>query len=350
MNDLPLDDDKFDQRLRDDLAALVREAGDPPALATGRPSSGASRGRLVAAAAVALVVVVAGALMWSVRGHDRDRQSVLADRVQDRILDHGRDLVGARWWLIRAEQDGAPLDLGGVQDIGLHLSDELCDTDGSSRCRPSGPIVWASNSCNGFRGPYELPSPGTIELGSPGPSEQMGCAGPLVDAMRAVYLEGTVRYEVEGELLKVRRNGVVLTYEASDGPFAPTQGLVVDEGTSSGESHRLVWEGAYLAFQTADTDQEIAIGGTRLGEDPGRINPSRSTVGGRPYVLAIVPAASKRIVYEPVGGTPQEVSIHDVGSATSTVVGSFVDAAPDTWELVAYDVNGTELQRYHWGQ
>ncbi len=351
MNDRPLDDAELDQRLRTGFDALAREAGDPPVLPSGGSDPGRLSSRRVAVAAVVLVALGAGGLIWSVRDRGEPDRRVATERAQDPATATDRPLVGTRWWLVRAERDGQPVDLGGRPDIGLHLTEGLpCEAGPAIRCPASKPTMWASDACNGFTGPYELPSPGTIEVGAQtGPQTAMGCGGTLVDVIGTVYDPGLAGYEVRGDQLVMDRDGVVLTYEASDGPFSPPRGTVIDQGEVGTESYRLVWDGPSLAFQTADTERDIAYGGTGLGEDPGRINVTRATVADRAYLLAIVPAAAARVVYEPVGGTPKELPIHDVGSPTSAVVGAFVDEAPDTWHLVAYDADDLELHRFRWG-
>lgn len=352
MNDRPLDDDALDRRLRTDLDALVRAAGDPPVLASDRRERGRRpHPRAIALAAAAVLVAVAAAgLIWSATDRDRRDQRVATEPSPDPTTDGERPLAGTRWWLVRAEQDGQPQDLGGRRDLGLRLTEEpICGPSPDVGCPWTGPTLSASDACNGITRSYELPSPGTIELGEDtGATTDMACGGGLVDLLATTYGPGALRYEVRGEQLVVTRDGVVLTYEASDGPFAPVAGTLVDEGEVGPEGYQLVWNGG-LTLQTADIQAGVAQGGTGLGDDPGRINTTRASIGDRAYVLAVVPIEAVRVVYEPLGGEAQELPIERVDSPTSAVVGAFVADAPDTWFLVAYDADGLELHRYRWG-
>ncbi|HMJ78697.1 MAG TPA: hypothetical protein VK507_22125 [Iamia sp.] len=350
MNDL--DDADLAARLRAGFDALAREAGDaPPRLRETTPGPAFRPHRLVLVAAVALLTLAVGALAWGLLDQAEADRRVSTDAAQDPPSASDRPLVGTRWWLVRAEGDGQPLGLGGREDIGLFLSAESpCgERSGTPDCPWTGPTLSASDACNGVSGPYDRPTPGSIELGSErGPTTLMGCSGALVELLRGVFEPGGIGYEITGDQLVLTRQGAVLTYEASDGPFAPISGTVIDEGEVGAESYRLVWTGAELELKVADSEGTV-VNGAGLGDDPGRINPTRSEIAGEPYLFAIVPIESTRVVYEPVNGTPQELPIHRVDSTTSSVVGGFVDGAPETWQIVAYDSEGLELHRYRWG-
>ena len=119
---------------------------------------------------------------------------------------------------------------------------------------------------------------------------------------------------------------------------------MVDDGELAAHAYRLVWDGeGGLELEVVDW------GGAGVGADPGRVNAMRQDVDGSSYLFGIVPATAARVVYEPAGGEPQELAIHDVGDSENAVVGQLVDADPATWDLVAYDTAGNEIHRLQWG-
>lgn len=333
-----LDDGALQERLRTGFEALAAEAGGPPPFPErAKPVARSPRRAYAVAAAVVLLALVGGVLAWA--GRDKPSDERIATGPEE---GGDRPLLETRWWLMAATQDGLPVEVAAGSGIGVQFV-ERWGCEGSD-C-PMRPAMIASDACNGVSRRFTRAGD-TIELGQAvGASTLMACTGPLPDLLVSVFGGDRLRVQVRGDELLVRAGGAVLTYRAADGPFAPTVGEVVDEGGVGATSYRLVWEQRSLQLQASATLDGYGRGGTGLGEDPGRINVARSKVDGRPYLLAIVPAEAARVVYEPTGGPPQEMEVHDVGSDTSAVVGQFVDEAPKTWLVVAYAADGVELHR-----
>lgn len=358
----PDPDDDLARTLRIGFAALEAELGEAPTApsAPARPGPSTTRARALVAAALVAAAALAGVLAWqTTRSEDPEERVATAPERES----GGPSLVGTPWWLVSAVDGDTDVSLGGRMDVGLALLEPApCDpADGDPDCDPDLGTLTASDACNGVSRTYAVEGQ-TLVLGRPvGGTTAMACDSPLVTLLGQVWDRRSdspeapteVGWEIEGDRLTVRSSDKVLTYRAGDGPFAPTGGTVVDEGAEGGQRYRLVWGGADqdggLQLEVADDDVVMARGGSGLGEDPGRINTMRSEVGDRAYLFAIVPAEAARVVYEPVGGTPVDVEVTDVGSATSAVVGTFVDEDPPAWHLVAYASDGLELHRYRWG-
>lgn len=346
--DAPTPDDELAQHLRAGFDALADEIGAPPPfpragqVPAGRP--GRARAYALAAAA-AVLLVAAGTVVWSARdGSSGERVAAVPDTGP--VVD--RPIEGTRWWLSAAEADGKPVELVPERGpIGLQVTKRAsCEGYVGGGCEEGQQVLWASDTCNGVERVVDV-GPATIGLQtSDGPTTGMECSGPLVELLDRVYAAGILGYRIDGDQLRVTRGGAELTYEASDGPFGPTTGTIIDEGRIGPGSYRVVYLDGGLSFQKGDTEHDLVQGGSGLGDDPGRINLSLESVQGRPYVLATVPKAAARVVYEAAGTEPRELEIHEVDSEVSSVVASFVDTAPEAWQLVAYDADGDELHRY----
>jgi hypothetical protein len=110
-----------------------------------------------------------------------------------------------------------------------------------------------------------------------------------------------------------------------------------------------VWDGGGLTIEMTEPGGGYRPGVASVGTDPGRVNAMRITVQGREYMFGIVPAAATRVVYEPEGGEADDIEVRDVGDDEVAVLGQFVEATPEAWDLVAYDASGRELNRLSWG-
>jgi hypothetical protein len=344
--------DNLDARLRAGLAAVVDEAGEPPAFPD--ESGGASplprvggRTRVLAVAALVLAVIAVGAVVAATRGGDRDHEVETASP-PTRRQGADRTLVGTRWWLVSVRKGAKDIAVD-RPDVALQLRTEPpCDGREDRGCI-DGDVIFASDACNGVQRRYVLRDD-EIELGEHvGATTAMGCSGPLVTTLGEVYEGRSVTYEISGDELTIRSRDATLTYRASEGPFAPVAGTVLDEGEVGDTSYRLAGTSEGLEFQTGKTASDLARGGMGVGEDRGRINVMRGSVAGRAYLFGFVPADSARVVYEPTGAEAQELEIHRAEDGKLVAVGQFVDAAPATWMVVAYDADGLELHRMRWG-
>lgn len=341
MNDSnELDEVALDERLRSGLAAVVEAAGDPPALDGNVPSPTSHRARrwIAAAAAVVVLIGVAGAVA-SRTGDGGGGEQINTDRAgTTEVAKPNRPLMDTRWALVSAERAGASVETQAGQPIGL-------------RFMTAEPTMFASDACNGVSREYQVEGD-TVVLGDRvGGTRAMACSGPLVTLLGDVFGADLLRYVIDGDQLEVRAHGVdgVMTYRAVDGVFAPTGGTVVDRGEVSDAQYRLLWEAGGLSMEVGDATTAMWAGGGGLGDDPGRINADRRSVRGKDYVYGIVPAAAVRVVYEPMSGAAQELEVHQVGSKTSAVVGQFVDRGAAEWMLTAYDADDIELFRYRFG-
>lgn len=198
-----------------------------------------------------------------------------------------------------------------------------------------------SDACNGVSRKMTVVGD-TVKLGENfGAHTAMACAGPLPTLLQRFFAS---------DELRLATGTAVLTYRALDTTFGPTSSLIVDHGESGAQSYRLVWENGGLSFQTVDTSTGAGgRGGAGVGAEPGKINAMRSAVDGKAYLFGIIPATAARVVYEPTGGAPEELAIHDVRDDRYAAIGQFVDASPAKWQVVAYDSAGTELDRLRWG-
>jgi hypothetical protein len=264
-------------------------------------------------------------------------------------------LLDTRWWLVRAT-DGATevaVPTGGTKYLGLELrSSADCDAahEAEGLCA-SGPQLVGSDACNGVSREVAVEGD-TVRLGDGfGVHTAMACSDALHNLLADFFAADAFTYTVEAGALRLRsRPGdVVLTYQAMEGPFGPTDSTIVDEGESGAGAYRLVWEGGGLTLQMAAGSEGGNAGTSGVGSDPGRVNAMRTPVQDGEYMFGIVPATATRVVYEPEGGTPEELEVRDVGDDAFAVVGQFVEAAPDRWELVAYAADGAELHRLRWG-
>ena len=341
MNDSnDLDDVVLDERLRSGLAAVVEAAGDPPPLDGNvpGPTSHLAR-RWVAVAAAVVVLMGVAAAVASRTGDDKRGEQIITGRTgTSEVAKPSRPLVDTRWALVSAERAGGSVETPAEQPIGL-------------RFMTAEPTMYASDACNGASREYRVDGD-TVVLGDRvGGSTMMACSGPLVTLLGDVFGADLLRYVIEGDQLELRAEDVdgVLTYRAVDGVFAPTTGTVVDHGEVGDAQYRLLREGEGLSLEVGDATTEMWAGGGGLGDDPGRINADRRAIRGQDYVYGIVPAAATRVVYEPMGGTAEELQIHQVGSKTSAVVGQFVDRGAAEWMLTAYDADDIELFRYRFG-
>lgn len=335
--------DDLADRLRAGLDALADEVGDPPPFPeTGRPARPApSRAYALSAAALVLVALAVGTFAWTQR--DGDQQVATVSTTQPAP---DRPLVGTRWWLDAVADHGRPVDLPD-QALGLQIRKQAtCEGYVGGTCETGQLVLWAADRCNGVQR-IVVAGRATLELGDAGgPTTLMACTDPFTDLVKAVFRPGPASYRIDGEELTVTRDGTRLTYRASDSPFGPTNGTIIDEGEIGPASYRVVYADGGLGFAKGDTKQDIVEGGSGLGDDPGRTNMTRESVQGRPYVLAIVPKAAVRVVYEAPGEEPMEMEVHQVDSKVSSVVAGFVPTAAETWQLTAYDAHGQELHRY----
>ena len=340
MNDSnELDEVALDERLRTSLAAVVDEAGDPPALDGIARSLAPHRARRWMAVAAAAALLVGGAAVLASRTGDGGGEHITADsRGTTEVARPDRPLLDTKWALVSAERGGASVKARAGRPIGL-------------RFMTATPTMVASDACNGVSREYRVKGD-TVVLGDRvGGSSLMACVGPLVTLLGDVFGADLLRYVIDGDRLQLRADGVdgVLTYRAVDGVFAPTTGTVVDHGEVADAQYRLLWEGRGLSLEVGDATTAMWAAGGGLGDDPGRINADRRSVRGQDYVYGIVPAAATRVVYEPMGGASQALKIHQVGSKTSAVVGQFVDRGAAEWMLTAYDADDIELFRYRFG-
>ncbi|MCU1356770.1 MAG: hypothetical protein JWM89_2188 [Acidimicrobiales bacterium] len=344
----PDEDPLLDDRLRDGLAALVRETGDPPVLPSAAPLAVSHSGRRWAAVAAVILLAAGASFLVRAQGHGHRRSGmVTANKQATTRPKPDQPLEGTRWALLEVRKAGSAIVLRQDRPIGLRF----LRTCTGPNCPSRASFMTASDGCNGVRRTYRIERDEVVLGKAVGGSTLMKCGGPLVELLGTVYRADRLTFAIDGDRLHVRVPGVdaSLTYVVASGPFAPTTGQVVDQGHYGGAQYRLVWNKGSLDMEVADSNTILWGGGGGLGDDPGRINDMRGSVRGRPYLFAIVPAASARVVYEPVGGAPQDLTIHRVDSKTSAVVGQFVHDGPVVWSLVAYDADGIELHRDRWG-
>ena len=338
-------DDDLAVRVRSGLDALAREAGPAPALtsAATQPARRTQRAWVTAGALVAVVGVLI-AIVFAATRPDADQQVASGN---DTTANGPRPLLDTHWWLTSATDGGEsePIPTTGTPDFALRFLDGGSCEGIDAGCY-DGPRMEGSDACNGVTRKTAIEG-NTISLGEDyGAHTAMACPGGLPDVMAKLFGSDEITYSIDGDELVLRSadGEVVLTYEAIDSPFGPTDSPVVDEGQLGEHAYRLVWQGSGLDFEATEW------GRAGVGTDPGRINAMRDDIDGQhSYLFGIVPGTAARVVYEPTGGDPQEIEIYDVGDAQFAVIGEAVDARPDTWNLVAYDAAGNEIDRLRWG-
>jgi hypothetical protein len=333
---------QMSERMRHALQFLAQEAGPPPSwdrVMTGRraaprlPKRVALVGCLVALVGLGAIVVV----------QRDDPGQRLATSPSTPTGSEMRSLVGTKWWLASAIDAGEPLAVPttGTPDLGLRFAETV-----------GGLNAVGSDACNGFKRAVTVRAD-QIEIGDQiGPTTLMACTGGLARLLQTFYRPGEIKYRIDGNHLElVSGDGAAeLIYVAIDTPFGPTASPVVDHGISETGAYRLVWDDSGgVEYETTDLDSSPGTtGGAGVGADPGRVNAMLAAFEDRPYLFGILPADTVRVVYEPSGGSPEELTVHDVGDPNFLVIGGFVTAASPSWEVTAYDMAGHEIHRLRW--
>ena len=262
----------------------------------------------------------------------------------------GLPLSRSRWWITEVTLDGNQLAAPSGRSVGgeLRFLDHVdCTSKDAIECYTGTQMV-GSDACNGVSRKVTIDTH-DVTLGDEfGIGTLMACSGPLPDTLARFFRSSTLRYSIVGNQLSLATpsGDIVVTYRALTTPFGPANGEVVDDGSSNRSPFRLVWNQG-LALEMRD-DIWSNAGGAGVGADPGRVNAMRVDVGGRQYLFGIAPAATARATYQPYGGAVRTLTLHEVGDATSKVVGQFVDDDTNGWKLTAYDATGRVIHTLDW--
>lgn len=256
-------------------------------------------------------------------------------------------LLGTSWALTGATRDGQPVDVSSADrpPRWSFVADGSC-----TGC--VGPMLEGSDGCNDVSWEISVDA-ASISLLERGMSTDALCTGELHDVMRAVFGGGSMAYAIDGDQLEVATadRDIVLEFtslDALDDPFPATAATIVDAGEEGHIAYRLTWLGGWLGLELLNLTVPAVPSGSGFGMVMSPIYAERHDIGGRPYVVARMPAEVARAVYQPEGGPSIELALHDVAAPPARVVGEFIDDASTEWALVTYDGDGAELHRFVW--
>ncbi|WP_426572754.1 hypothetical protein [Aquihabitans sp. McL0605] len=369
MTETPPPDDALDDRIRAGLDALVREAPAAPELPTGSPAATPVRatrpaGRrrpiligLAAAAVLVLVVVSATHLHRSGRDERLRVGDATTTTAGPAAAVSDRPLYGTLWTLSALTEKGGPVDLSGLLRHPPTVAfDEA--TDCREQCDRQGhPGFELYDGCNSGGG--DLRVDGDEMWGVGGVVTVVGCRGltvaPFVPEPRGASEQGATTFAVTGDTLVLHGpDGRVLTYKASDAPFASPDGAVVFQDRISTGSYRLTWEGPD-GHERLDFESVTSGGANKPteavdldAERPDQVVAAKASLGDEDVVFGVVSDLAVRLSYVPSGsGLTVELARHagaaDLGAAQA--FSGVVPAGVAAWDVVAYAADGSVLSR-----
>ena len=324
MNDRELDD-----RVRASLDDLADAAGGPPpwpADATARAGSESPTMwlRLGAVAAVLALVIGGLALLTG-----RDRVDVVD------APDGSEPLFGTRWYLSAATVGGEAIStspeawvFGEGRDCG----------EGPPLCL-DGPMLLGRDGCNQFTRGVDV-GRDRIMWGEPGMSTQAGC--PDADLPAAfVRIKGGDGFDwrIEGDVLTIRENGVVMTFEAGH-PLGPPTNEVLDKGRVGDIAYRVNWHSG-VSIEWVDTTTASMASQQGYAAMGDTLSATFVDLGPQFYLLAIVPDATSEAHYVTDDGTVFPLTL--LRDRPILAARALLDTDPGPGSLVATDDAGAVL-------
>lgn len=358
-------DDPLDHRIRTGIDALVRSAPEPPPfdeLASAAPAPSAQRGRsmLLAAAAVAVVLAI-GALVAVLARPDDARPAV---RTGTTTTAPGTEapLFDTRWRLWSASVDGDPVAFDPESPPELRLTHTSgCEGHTEPCTPPPGDTASWYDGCNQGAASVRIDGDeGEVQAGT-GASTEMACA-PAKPSLSDPHISTPFRAVLDGPFTITRQDGdLVLTadgtrlrFQPDDEGFAPTSADVLVEDEAGGVAYRVTWarddERYSLDLQLDDRGVGRSGSGLSAEVDDQSSNAMQTGVGDANLLFGLVQSDAERVVYQPEGGDPVELPRYELDGADpgyQAVLGPVEQAI--TWDLVAYDARGNEVDRLHWG-
>jgi hypothetical protein len=208
-----------------------------------------------------------------------------------------------------------------------------------------------NDACNSFARAVTV-APSVVTTGPWGYSTDVGCDGPVYDAIGEVLSGDSFDYAISGDALHLTSSSgsVELILRTDTAPLGPASAEPILEGQVGDGAFRVTWTKGGLELEWSDrSDQAFFPSSAGIGANPdGTTNAMRVEVGGEQFLLGVVPADAERAEYVPSGGQPVELLLIDVSNPAARVISEVVPDNSERWSIISYGSDGSEVSRFNW--